>query len=52
MQIIYAYHENGQLEVTGQVVGCDAVRTMFQRENNLESDQIAMWSTYLASIDE
>ncbi len=52
VQIIYAYRENGELEVTGQVVGSDAVRTAFQRENNLESDQMAMWSTYLESITE
>jgi molecular chaperone DnaK len=52
VQVSYAYHENGQLEVTGQVAGTDVVRTMFQRENQRDSDQIAMWSGYLAAMRE
>jgi len=50
VQVSYAYHENGQLEVTGQVAGTDAVRTLFQRENQREDEQIAKWSGYLDSM--
>ena len=52
VQVSYAYHDNGQLEVTGQVPGTDAIRTVFQRENKLESDQMSMWSKYLETIRE
>jgi molecular chaperone DnaK len=52
VQVSYAYNENGQLEVTGQVAGADAVRTMFQRENQRENEQLAMWSGYLAAVRE
>ena len=50
VQVSYAYAEDGQLEVTAQVLGASSVRTVFQRENNLENDQIQLWSEYLSSL--
>jgi molecular chaperone DnaK len=50
VQVTYAYAEDGQLEVTAQVLGGGAVRTVFQRENNLENDQIQLWSEYLSAL--
>ncbi|MEI7687833.1 MAG: Hsp70 family protein, partial [Planctomycetota bacterium] len=50
VQVSYSYHESGQLEVTAQVSGAPAVRTVFQRENLLDNEQIVMWTDYVKAL--
>ncbi|MCI0379844.1 MAG: Hsp70 family protein [Gemmataceae bacterium] len=48
VQVSYAYQSNGQLQVTGQVVGAKAsATTVFQRENALSGEQLQLWSQYV-----
>jgi molecular chaperone DnaK len=50
VQVRYAYGEDGQLEVTAQVLGGKEIKTIFQRENNMDGDAIQLWSEYLSTL--
>ena len=50
VQVCYAYGEDGQLEVTAQVLGGKEIKTIFQRENNMDGDSIQLWSEYLSTL--
>ncbi|HEX3313588.1 MAG TPA: Hsp70 family protein [Gemmataceae bacterium] len=50
VQVTYAYGEDGQLEVTAQVLGGKEIKTIFQRENNMDGAAIQLWSEYLSTL--
>jgi molecular chaperone DnaK len=52
VRVSYSYQPNGQLQVSGEVVGHRAAsQTMFQRENSLSSEQMELWTQYIDIID-
>ncbi len=51
VEVSYTYETNGQIQVTGKVVGAKSeATTVFQRENSLANEDLHMWSQYLAGM--
>lgn len=53
VQVSYSYLANGQLQVTGQVVGHGAAAsTVFKRENSMAEEDMQLWLGYVGDENE